>query len=43
MKQTYEAPIAEIEVLDTEDVLAISISEGKGKLEEITWDSLTGN
>lgn len=41
MKQTYETPVVEIETLDTEDVLAISISEGKGKLEEIAWDSLS--
>lgn len=41
MKMVYETPVVEIEILDTEDVLAISISEGKGKLEEITWDSLS--
>jgi len=41
MKNTYEAPIVEIEILDTEDVLAISIVEGKGELSEITWDSLS--
>ena len=41
MKFTYEAPEAEIQLLENEDVLAISISEGKGKLEEITWDSLS--
>ena len=43
MKQTYETPVVEIETLDTEDVLAISIFEGKGSLTEITWDSLFGN
>ena len=43
MKLNYEAPIVEIEVFDTEDVLAISISEGKGSLTEITCDSLLGN
>ena len=41
MKLTYEAPVAQIELLETEDVLAISISTDKGSLEEIEWDSLS--
>ena len=40
MKLSYEAPVIEIEILDTEDVLAISISTEKGSLDEISWDSL---
>ncbi len=40
MKLEYEAPVAEIEVFETEDVLAISIAPKgeKGKLTPITWD-----
>jgi len=40
MKMIYEAPVAEIELLETEDVLKISVSEDKGSLEEIEWDDL---
>ena len=40
MKMIYEAPVAEIELLETEDVLKISVSEDKGALEEIEWDDL---
>ena len=41
MKYNYEAPEMEIVVLETEDVLAISIVEGKGSLDEISWDNLS--
>ena len=41
MKLNYETPVIEVEILDTEDVLAISVSEEKGTLEEISWDSLS--
>ena len=41
MKMNYEAPVVEIEILDNKDVLAISVSEEKGSLEEISWDSLS--
>jgi len=40
MKMIYEAPVAEIQLLETEDVLKISVSEDKGSLEEIEWDDL---
>lgn len=41
MKYIYEAPEMEIVILEAEDVLAISVSEGKGSLEEISWDTLS--
>ncbi len=41
MKLEYEAPKAEIEILETEDVLAISIvKEEKGSLKELNWSDL---
>lgn len=41
MKEIYEAPIAEIEVFETEDVLAISINKtDRGSLVEIKWSDL---
>jgi len=41
MKQIYEAPVVEIELLETEDVLAISIvTDVKGELTEIEWSTL---
>lgn len=41
MKNVYETPSFEILVLDTEDVLAISVvTDEKGELTEISWDSL---
>lgn len=41
MKQIYEAPVVEIELLETKDVLAISIvTDGKGELTEIEWSTL---
>lgn len=42
MKLTYEAPVAEIEVFETEDVLRISIvTNERGSLKEIDWSQLT--
>ena len=41
MKLTYEAPVAEIKVFETEDVLRISIvKDERGSLEEIDWSTL---
>ena len=41
MKNIYQTPEVEIQYLETEDVLAISVSEEKGSLQEISWDSLS--
>lgn len=45
MKLTYEAPVAEIEVFETEDVLAASAtfvngSDAIGNLNEINWKDI---
>lgn len=41
MKKLYEAPIIEIEMFETEDILAISIvDDEKGILTEVQWDQL---
>ncbi len=41
MKEVYEAPEAEIEILETEDVLSISIvKDEKGHLSELDWKDL---
>jgi len=42
MKNVYQTPVVEIEYLETEDVLKISVSEDKGSLDEIEWDDIAG-
>ena len=41
MKNVYQTPVVEIEYLETEDVLKISVSEDKGSLDEIEWDDIS--
>lgn len=42
MKQIYEAPELKVNVLDTQDVVCISVaSEQEGELKSIDWNDLT--